>query len=95
MSKNKDDNMSKGIVYFLYDLIDNFFESTGIGQSKMYKEILTNIFNNNDFGPLKNLISSDMLMFHAILIKESDRGTALMAASYLEDFLEKLLKNFG
>ncbi|MFW6030422.1 MAG: MltR family transcriptional regulator [Halanaerobiales bacterium] len=94
MGKCKDVDVTRKSYTLIYDLVEKILESIGIDQLAMYKEALTNIFKNNKLAPLAELISSDILMFHAILLKESDRGSVLMAASYLEDLLEKLLQKF-
>ena len=65
-----------------------------IDQSKIYEDVLTNIFENYGQEHIVKSIPKDVFKLRAILLKETDRGAALMAVSYLENLLRKLLMNF-
>lgn len=94
MSKKDNELLGMSISHFLYYVVEKFFESNDINQSKMFEEILTNISKDKNLKSLSKMISPDILQFNLILFKETDRGAALMAASYLEELLEKLLIKF-
>ncbi|TDO69819.1 mannitol repressor [Halanaerobium saccharolyticum] len=94
MNKNEGNITTGSFLNFFDDIVEELLKYKGIDQSDMYKEVLTNIFENHDLEHIAELISEDIFKFRAILLKETDRGSALMAASYLEDLLEKLLRKF-
>lgn len=94
MSENESKKTTRSFLNLFDDIVEELLKYKGIDQSTMYEEVLTNIFKNHDLEHIAELISGDVFKFRAILLKETDRGSALMAASYLEDLLEKLLRRF-
>jgi len=85
--------MNKSSINDLYfTLSESFLEIKGIDQSEMFEEIVAKILKENNLDHLISFVTEDVFKFKFILLRETDRGVALMAAAYLENSLENLLK---
>jgi DNA-binding MltR family transcriptional regulator len=76
----------------LLSMFESILEVKNIDQSKMFEDVVAKTLKNNNLDDLIGVETEDVFKFQFIILRETDRGVALMAAAYLENSLEGLLK---
>jgi len=79
---------------FLLSMFESVLEVKNIDQSKIFEDVVAKTLKKHDLDDLIGLETEDIFKFQFIILRETDRGVALMAAAYLENSLESLLKEF-
>lgn len=74
--------------------LECFLEVDNISQSEIFEKVIAKILKMNELEHLIDFAAEDIFKFQFLLLKETDRGVALMSAAYLENSLEVLLKKY-
>jgi len=74
--------------------LESFLEVNNISQSEIFEKVIAKILKMNELDHLIDSGTEDIFKFQFLLLKETDRGVALMSAAYLENSLEFLLKKY-
>jgi len=75
-------------------MLESYLDIKNINQSEMFEEIVSKILKEHSQDYLINFVTEDIFKFQFILLRETDRGVALMAAAYLENSIEALLNKY-
>jgi len=90
-----DGKMNKSSINdFLLSMFEGVLEIKNIDQSEMFENVVAKTLKKHNLDNLIEFATEDIFKFQFILLRETDRGVALMAAAYLENSLENLLKKF-
>ncbi len=87
--------MNKSSINDLWlSIFEGFLEVKNIDQSEMFENIVAKILKKHNLDYLIEFATEDIFKFQFILLRETDRGVALMAAAYLENSIEDLLNKY-
>ncbi|TDP17953.1 hypothetical protein [Halanaerobium congolense] len=87
--------MNKGSINDLWlSIFEGFLEVKNIDQSEMFENVVAKILKKHNLDYLIEFATEDIFKFQFILLRETDRGVALMAAAYLENSIEDLLNKY-